>query len=400
MEYSDYLKPKRVLMTADTVGGVWSYALELTRALARDGLEVALATMGAPLAPHQREEVRRIPGLQVYESRYKLEWMDDPWEDVAESGVWLLRLEESVRPDVVHLNGYAHGALPWRSPTLVVGHSCVLSWWEAVHGDQAPAAWDRYYREIARGLAAADIVVAPSMAIFWELNKNYGPIHCGRVIYNGRDPGRFRPADKENFILTAGRLWDPAKNLELIHRVADRLPWPVYAAGALSDRPDRSPCNTIRMLGVLSEAELANWYSRSPLFVLPAKYEPFGLCSLEAALSGCALILGDIPSLREIWKEAAVYIRPDDPDGLEEAVVTLIENPVRREELSALARERSALYTPRSMAEGYKAVYRELTEGWHTATSLFQPQKATACFRGGPPRKEKNLMKVHPLPVQ
>ena len=35
-------------------------------------------------------------------------------------------LERRLRPDVVHLNGYTHGALPWRAPVLVVGHSCVL----------------------------------------------------------------------------------------------------------------------------------------------------------------------------------------------------------------------------------------------------------------------------------
>ena len=40
--------------------------------------------------------------------------MDDPWRDVAESGHWLLDLEEQYAPDVVHLNRYGHGALPWQ----------------------------------------------------------------------------------------------------------------------------------------------------------------------------------------------------------------------------------------------------------------------------------------------
>ncbi|HYO60185.1 MAG TPA: glycosyltransferase family 1 protein, partial [Archangium sp.] len=40
-------------MTADTVGGVWTYALELCRALAGDGVQVELATLGAPLSPAQ-----------------------------------------------------------------------------------------------------------------------------------------------------------------------------------------------------------------------------------------------------------------------------------------------------------------------------------------------------------
>jgi glycogen(starch) synthase len=46
-----------VLMTADTVGGVWTYAAELARTLAARGVDVHLATMGAPVRAHQRQQV-------------------------------------------------------------------------------------------------------------------------------------------------------------------------------------------------------------------------------------------------------------------------------------------------------------------------------------------------------
>ena len=103
-------------MTADTIGGVWTYALELIRALGTQGIEVGLATMGAALTGTQREEVRSLPEIELFESTYKLEWMEQPWRDVAAAGEWLLELEERFRPDVIHLNGYAHGALAWRAP--------------------------------------------------------------------------------------------------------------------------------------------------------------------------------------------------------------------------------------------------------------------------------------------
>jgi hypothetical protein len=98
-------------MTADTVGGVWTYCLELTRALEKSGIEVGLATMGAPLSRQQAEEALQISNLQLFESSFKLEWMNDPREDVRLSGEWLLGLEEDFHPEVVHLNGYAHGRL-------------------------------------------------------------------------------------------------------------------------------------------------------------------------------------------------------------------------------------------------------------------------------------------------
>src|SRR3982751_6596303 len=80
--------PQHVLMTADTVGGVWTYCMELCRELASHGVRVSLATMGAPLRFDQQEQAANIPKLTIYESSYRLEWMDDPWEDVERAGEW------------------------------------------------------------------------------------------------------------------------------------------------------------------------------------------------------------------------------------------------------------------------------------------------------------------------
>lgn len=114
-------------MTADAVGGVWTYAIELARALGARGVDVVLATMGPVPDDAQRREAAGVPNLVPRESVYQLEWMDDPWDDVRRAGDVLLSLADEFRPDLVHLNGYAHGNLSWRVPTVVVGHSCVLS---------------------------------------------------------------------------------------------------------------------------------------------------------------------------------------------------------------------------------------------------------------------------------
>ena len=144
----------KILMTADTVGGIWTYAMELARSLARADVQIALATMGEPLNSEQRQQISELPHTILFESEFKLEWMDNPWPEVQSAGEWLLQIERDVRPDVIHLNGYAHGALPWRAPAVVVGHSCVLSWWNAVKGEAAPPAWNHYHDAVERGLAA------------------------------------------------------------------------------------------------------------------------------------------------------------------------------------------------------------------------------------------------------
>ncbi|RYG41549.1 glycosyltransferase family 1 protein, partial [bacterium] len=194
-------------MTADTVGGVWNYSLDLSRELGRQGIEVALATMGRLLSPDQAREAAAIPRLQVHESDYRLEWMEDPWSDLRRAGDWLLDLERTVRPDVVHLNGYVHASLPWSVPTLVVCHSCVLSWWQAVKGEKAPCEWNRYRDEVRRGLQDAGLVLAPSRAMLAEAERIYGPFRKADVIPNARDARAFAPAPKEPFVFSAGRFW-------------------------------------------------------------------------------------------------------------------------------------------------------------------------------------------------
>jgi glycosyltransferase involved in cell wall biosynthesis len=354
---------RQVLMTTDTVGGVWTYALELTRALAPHGVEVTLATMGALLTQDQWEEARALPNLRIEQSTFQLEWMDDPWAEVQAAGEWLLGLEARVRPDVVHLNGYCHGALPWEHPVLMVGHSCVLSWWRAVKREEAPARYARYREEVAQGLRAADRVVAPTRTMLGALREHYGPLPEAEVLFNARRPEDFPPcSEREPFILTAGRLWDAAKNVAALETVAPRLGWPVKVAGETRhpSRGESVPSPHVVPLGRLASRELAGWMGRAAIYALPARYEPFGLSVLEAALAGCALVLGDIPSLREVWGDAAIFVPPDSVEALEDALEFLRREPGRRERLAACARVQALEYTPARMSAGYLAAYASL----------------------------------------
>src|SRR5215208_5264279 len=96
--------PLRVLMTADTVGGVWTYAIDLARALGAEGVEVGLAAMGGTPSDSQRREAQTIGSLQLFESEFRLPWMEQPWEDVQAAGRWLMDLSARLMPDVIHVN--------------------------------------------------------------------------------------------------------------------------------------------------------------------------------------------------------------------------------------------------------------------------------------------------------
>lgn len=348
-------------MTTDTVGGVWTYALELCEALAMDDIQVLLATMGAPLTRTQREEAASLSNLQIAESTFRLEWMAEPWRDVEAAGQWLLKLERQFQPDIVHLNSYAHGAMEFRAPRLVTAHSCVLSWWRAVKGTDAPAEWREYAQRVSRGLGSAHLVVAPTNAMLNAAHQHYGPLSTARVIYNGRNPHRFPPGPKEPMILSAGRLWDEAKNVAALVHAAPQLPWPVVVAGDLSGPHDIAarPSN-LRFLGHMATAQLAGIYARAAIYAAPARYEPFGLCILEAALAGCALVLGDIPSLRELWDGAALFVPPADPDALRDCLLQIIHAPERRKEIAAVARNRAITLHPGHLLSSYRSAYMDI----------------------------------------
>lgn len=349
---------ERVLMTADAVGGVWTYAVELAGALARHHVHVALAVLGPAPSEAQRRSVIALPNVDIHEHGGRLEWMDEPWTDVASAGEWLLALEQQVRPDVVHLNGYCHGALPWQAPVLVAAHSCVRSWWRAVHGGDAPGCWDRYATEVAAGIRAADMVVAPSAAMLTALGEHYGLHPHARVIPNGRTMPPALPVGKEPFVLTAGRLWDQAKNVDAVCAVAPQLPWPVHVAGDAGG--SAIACDTVRYRGRLDPSEMQAEMARAGLYVLPARYEPFGLSALEAALAGCPLVLGDIASLREVWGDAALYVDPDDHQALVSTIASLIADEPHRLHMAAVAQRRGQEFTAARMAAGYRAAYADL----------------------------------------
>ncbi len=350
----------RVLMTADSQGGVWTYAMELARALGRRGVEVVLATMGPPLADDQRAEADAL-GVAVHEGDERLEWMPGPWHEVGHTGEWLLALADEVEPDVIHLNGYCHAALPWRRPVVVVAHSSVWTWWRAVHGGDPPPEWNEYRRRVIEGLGAADRVVVVSRSLCDALEEAYRPLPQALVIPSGRDPAAMRPGQKQPYIFSAGRLWDEAKNLAALERAAPEVPWPIHVAGEAHHQDGREVRpRHLSVLGRLPAPELAEWMERAAIFAAPARYEPFGLAALEAGLAGCALVLGDIPSLREVWGDAALFVPPEDTDGLGAALRELVADSALRAERARAARTRALTFGPERMAAAYLAIYREL----------------------------------------
>lgn len=348
----------RILMTTDTVGGVWTYTMDLIKGLEKYKVEVILATMGNHPSAAQMAQIRKLKRVILDTSGYKLEWMPDPWKDLERAQRWLLQLSFNFNPDVIHFNSFAFDGKLFTAPVVMVGHSCVLSWWQAVKNEPAPPQWSRYAETLRRGLRSADVVVAPSHSMMMSLLNYYGEFEDTRVIYNGVDDSFFKPGIKEKIIFSMGRLWDEAKNIHLLAEVAKELDYPVFIAGDIKNWHKTSP--NIHYLGKLNKKEISGWLSIASVFALPAYYEPFGLSVLEAAHSGCALVLGKINSLQEIWKDNALYCMPSDKEELKNSIVRLMNDDSLRKKYADAAMKRSSDFSLARMASDYYALYNSL----------------------------------------
>ena len=343
----------RILMTADAVGGVWGYATDLAAGLRDSGHEVTLAVVG----PSPRREQIVPSGVAMIDTGLPLDWLAENEDAILAAGSVLSQVAGDCRATLIHLNSpalAAGGGL--RAPVVGVCHSCLATWWDAVHEEDLPPhlAWRRDI--LARGYTACDRLIAPSRSF---ADATAARFHVSPIVVpNGRSSLACMGGAKDAFVLTAGRLWDAGKNVQTLDRAANLMRGAVYAAGA-PHGPDGASValDAVESLGVLDPAAMQAALCQAAVFVSLALYEPFGLAVLEAAQAGCALVLSDITTFRELWSDAAVFVPAHDAASVAAVLDGLLDDPVEASRLGALARARAAQFTPEAMVAGTLAVY-------------------------------------------
>ncbi len=352
------LKGRRLAITTDAVGGVWRYAMDVASGFAARGVGVTLIGLGPGPGEAQRREAAA--------AGVRLDWLDDrlDWTVGNASAATALAQDLGARvaaaeADLLHLNAPAlAGAANFPAETVVAAHSCLASWWRAVRGTTLPPEWEWHKRLSARGLRRVPVAIVPSAAFAAELGTLHGPLPALRVVPNAARPVAARR--KVNEVLAAGRWWDAGKNLATLDAAAASIAWPVLAAGAARGPSGETvAAEHVRLLGALDAAAMAEHLGRASIFVSLSLYEPFGLAVLEGASAGAALVLSDIPTFREIWEGAALFVDPARPEAAAQAVNALIADPEHRARLGQNAQIRAGRYSLRRQLEGLDAAYRD-----------------------------------------
>ncbi len=358
----------RVLLTTDTVGGVWTYTKELTEGLLERSHAVALVSFGRRPSPDQaswcsRMSARYQDDFWHVASEAPLEWMDANGSAYTDAEELLLNLAQSFGADLLHSNQFCFGKLPARIPKLVGAHSDVLSWAAACRPDGLdPSPWlDRYKDLVQTGLAYADAVAAPTQWMLEALANGFCLPGEAYVIANGRDlPPPSREPVRRLQAVSAGRLWDEAKGLSLLADV--QSPIPIFVAGEIQHGGANAPQSVgqASLLGALREQQLLELFRRSSVYLALSVYEPFGLAPLEAALCGCAAVANDLASFREVWGSSALYFH--DARSLSKLLAQLASDPRLMEECQTRARARALQMNRTLMVERYLDVYRHLLD--------------------------------------
>ncbi len=357
-------RPDRVLMTVDAVGGVWRYAVDAARGLAQRGVECLLVGLGPRPDATACAEVSAIAGVRLTWLDAPLDWLAPEERALGRIGPELEDLALGHGCSLLHLNAPSLAVgLRGGLPVVVASHSCIVTWWQAMmHDAPLPAAWRWQRARNAMGLAAADVVLSPSHSHAAALRAAYRLPRPIEVVYNA-SLVRLAADERLPMALAAGRWWDAGKNGEVLDAAAALVPFPVVLAGAL-EGPDGSsfePRHAIAA-GLLEPPRLLAAMGRAAIFVAPSRYEPFGLAVLEAAGTGAALVLADIPTFRELWHDAALFCPADDAAAFAATMQRVVGDRALREELGTAAFERARTFTADRQAERLLAVYGRFFE--------------------------------------
>ena len=95
--------------------------------------------------------------------------------------------------------------------------------------------------------------------------------------------------------------------------------------------------NRIALRSYVTDAELTTLYAGARAFVFPSEYEGFGLTPLEALAAGVPIGVLDTPVAREIYGEAALYVRAAEPALIRDAMHRLITDAAERARILAAA---------------------------------------------------------------
>ena len=119
--------------------------------------------------------------------------------------------------------------------------------------------------------------------------------------------------------------------------------------------------DAVRFVGRQERDALVALFRRARVAAVPSRAEPFGLVVVEAMVCGTAVVASEVGGIPEIAAQTGgvMLVPPDDPAALAHAIVTLLDDPVRRETSATTARANARrAFGPETIRDHYIDAYR------------------------------------------
>jgi glycosyltransferase involved in cell wall biosynthesis len=335
------------------------------------------------------KEIRREVGKKI-----KLEVVDAPHYSLQEQIALPLALLK-LKPDLVH---FPHFNVPifWWGRQIVTIHDLIK---HESRGKETTTRlpllyWFKYlnYRFLVwLAVKRAARVIVPSNYWKKELVQKFKlkPDKV-RVTYEGVDD-KFKPSAIDHqsstilskykisrpFIIYTGNLY-PHKNVERLVEAIKLLNQPstinhqssislvlVCSRNIFYERfkkkvEEMGAQKYVNLAGFVPDKELVALYQEAGAFVLPTLLEGFGLIGLEAMATGLPVVCSDIPVLKEVYGESALYFNPLDIDDMAEKIRKAIGDKQIRDKLIKKGFKQVKRYSWSKMTKQTLKVYKEV----------------------------------------
>jgi glycosyltransferase involved in cell wall biosynthesis len=288
--------------------------------------------------------------------------------------------------DLVHfVKNLGVFGLPTRSIVTVYDMTTLI------HPELFPRLDVLYWRYIEKlTLSSADHVIAISQNTASDITHLYGiPPTNIRIIYPSYAP-HFKPADAADiarvrdkyglpsqFVIHVGRI-DRKKNLSTLVEAFGQLRERTSYDGKLvlvgeiyrksqdltltSAIERRGLRKQILFTGPVPDTDVAALYGAASVAVFPSLHEGFGLVALEAMACGTPLITSRAGAVAEVVGDAAIILESDDPDALANALVKLVKDPLRRQEMRDQGLAQARHFSREDTASQTLQLYKEIVE--------------------------------------
>jgi glycosyltransferase involved in cell wall biosynthesis len=264
-----------------------------------------------------------------------------------------------------------HAPTPFAPPRAPAGRTLTVTVHDTVpwtHPETLTARGVSWHRSmIARAARRSSGLIVPTRAVADELAVLVDVTVPVRVVPHGVTVAKgSAPLDlPERYVLAVGTI-EPRKGMDVLVDAVAQLG---DVALVIAGQPGWGAIDPVRMaaerglsdvrvLGKVTDAELATALRGASVLAVPSLAEGFGLPLLEAMAAGVPVVHTDVPALVEVAGGAGLVVPRGDAPALAAGLRSVLTSPDRAAELARLGRERARAFTWRAAAEAVWAAHR------------------------------------------